>query len=397
MRTYEPSLWDGSDPTYAPHLNRTGQHFYWRPSRAALALGYAMKPVKLPSGDDSALERASLCRDYTRGMVRWMDSLSEKPKVEPMTWLWLIGRYKADEFSPFQDVKANTRQQYLDDLKPWETAIGSTMIADTDHTAIKRWQKAMKDKGRSTAYIKKKFTMLRLVASYGVMLKAPGAKDVREILSGLRLPSSPRRSVSPTEGQIMAVVKAADAAGDHGFALGILLQWWLTLRAVDVRGHFLKCDDGKRRWTDGLTWNMIDKDITRLSKVVSKTERSNPEPMVFDLTPLADVRARLLAVPLDKRIGPVILRKNGTPFDRKEWAWNWRTYATAAGVPDEVQMRDTRAGAITDAELKGASIRQMQRQAGHASPDMTERYARGEEGLRREVIELRVGTTRQQG
>ncbi len=392
---YEPSLWDGSDPSYSPHITRAKDFFYWRPSKPAVAAGFPKDLRKLPgkADDGQDLERARLCRDYTREMVQFLQSIGTESAIEPHTWRWLIGRYKSDEFSPFHGVKANTRQSYLDDLKPWEEGIGDVKISDCTYEVVKRWHLKMQKKGRSPAYIARKFTMLRIVATYGTLIDAPGAGKVRDMLANMRFARGNPRTVAPTEGQIMSIIAKADAAGDRGFALGLLLQWWLTLRAVDVRGHFLPCDDGKRRWCDGITWNMIDPDITTLEKVASKTRDSQPLAMRFDLTLLPDVRARLQAIPADKRIGPVILRKNGLPYDRFEWSEAFRTYRDAAGVPAEVQMMDTRAGAINHSKAKGVNAEDRQRQANHASPQTTEIYTRGHDQTRNNVIAIRAGTS----
>lgn len=64
------------------------------------------------------------------------------------------------------------------------------------------------------------------------------------------------------------------------------------------------------------------------------------------------------------------------PFDRYRWSGKFRTYRTVAGVPRDVWMMDTRAGAITDAKRAGASKVLMQHQANHASDKTTNRYIR---------------------
>jgi integrase len=380
-----------SDPTYAPGISRAKQFFYWRPSAAFVKQGYSDQGYRLPgqAGDGLDLDRAAKCRELTRKMLLWASG-NDRPKVEPGTWLWLIGRYKTDEFSPFQEVKANTRETYLFSLARWETAIGGTMIRSTDLPAIKRWQKAMQDNGRSLAYIKRMFTMLRIITGYGVQIKAPGARDVRDIFGEMRIKAPKPRSIAASEAQIMAVVAKADAAGYRAFSTGILFQWWLTLRAVDVRGQWLGMG-AQKRWADGLTWDMLDSDLTTLRKAASKTEGTSGEVMLFDLTLLPDLRARLQAIPQDQRVGPVIKDATGKPFDQRQWPKLWRRFANRAGVPADVWLMDIRAGAINDAKRAGASQEDRQRQAGHASPEMTERYTREHDAVRNKVIQIRRG------
>jgi hypothetical protein len=379
------------DPSYAPGIAKASGLFYWKPSAAFVKQGYSKQIYRLPGkeGDDLHLERALQCRIYARAMLRWTND--EGPKAEPGTWRWLIGRYKSDDYSPFQEVKDNTRTDYRYHLARWEAGIGDVRVADTDLPSIKRWQNAMRERGKSVHYIKAMFTKLRIVTGYGVQIKVDGARDVRDILSEMRIRTPKGRKISASEAHILAVVQQADAAGYHNFATGLLFQWWLTLRAVDVRGQWLG-SGAQKRWADGLTWDMIDKDMTTLLKVPSKTEDSAPDVLRFDLTLIPQLRARLQAIPADQRVGPVIKDATGKPYENGRWPKMWRRFADAAGVPAEVQALDIRAGAINHAKRAGASMEDRQRQANHASPEMTERYTREHDDVRNRVIQLRTRT-----
>jgi integrase len=314
-------------------------------------------------------------------------------KDAPKSWGWIIARYLSDDISPFADVKANTKAGYREDCATWAALVGNSLVADTDFETLKRWQRQMQAAGRSLSYISRKFTMLRIVANYGAALNPKLFGDVRVILSTMRFKKPAPREVAPTKDQVEAIIAAADAAGDPLFALAISLQWWLTLRAVDVRGQFL--GSGKdRRWADGLTWNMIEGDMAAIRKVVSKTAGSEPREMIWALGDLPDIQARLRAIPTDKRIGPVILKPDGKPYDRNWFTAKFRRYRTAAGVPDTMKAMDTRAGAITHAKSLGASTIQMQHAAGHASPTTTQRYIRDRAAEVAEVIQLRTGGQR---
>lgn len=391
---YDLSRLDG-DPAYAPGLSRAKGFCYWRPSPSLVKQGYSKQRYKLPGreGDGQDHARAALCRQYTRDMLRWASG-ETKPLVDVGTWGWLIGRYRSDEFSPFQEVKENTRDDYRFSLGRWEDAIGKTRITETDLPEIKRWQRAMQDNGRSVSYIKRMFTVLRIVAGYGKQLRADGARDVVDILSEMRIKTPKPRTIAPSEAQVLAVIAKADEAGDKAFALGIALQWWLTLRAVDVRGQYLG-KGSSARWADGLTWDMIDRDITTLTKTPSKTEQSLPDALVYDLTLLPDVRARLQDIPLEQRVGPVIRDRNGRPYNKRDWARIWRKHANAAGLPEELKMMDTRAGALSHARRLGVSGFDLRDQANHASIETTNRYIRGKNDTVNNVIALRTGTMKQ--
>lgn len=406
---FKPALWDGSDPTYAPCVSTARNLFYWRPPARYVAAGYRADAVRLPGekGDGRDAERAQRARDLTRDMLRHYDA--SEAQVTPGSWLWLIGRYKSDEFSPFHDVKENTRESYLGLMARLEDAIGKTQISVTDLVTLKRWQKAMKEGHEARAmeyntraaengfsprpvdatdYVKRMFTMIRILIGYGKQIKAPGARDVQDILSELRIKAPKPRKASPTEDHIASIVAQSDAAGNAAFSLGVLCQWWLTLRAVDVRGQWLG-HGAEARWADGLTWDMLDKDLTTIRKTPSKTERSAPEELVFDLTQIPDLRARLQAIPMEQRVGPVIKRPSGVPFRRDTWTKMFRKYANAAGVPRDLWLMDTRAGAINHAKRAGATSIQLQHQANHAQSSTTDRYVRERSDSANTVIQLR--------
>jgi integrase len=83
---------------------------------------------------------------------------------------------------------------------------------------------------------------------------------------------------------------------------------------------------------------------------------------------------RLAAVP---RVGPVIIdSKTGEPFKYRVYARRWREIARAAGIPDDVWNRDSRAGGVTEGGDAGADIEDLRQHAGHANIRMTQRYDR---------------------
>ncbi len=394
MRTFKRALWDGSDPTYAPCIGRSDGLFYWRAPPKYREYGYNISAVRLAGepGDGQDLARAAKCRELTREMLRWHEVA--ETRLTPGSWGALIARYKSDAVSPIKDVEPNTRASYLANLAYWDPVLSKSLTSAMTFVEAKTIVRAMQEKGRSAHFIKAKFTMLRMVANYGKALRWPGIDDVCAVLGQLKLKSPKPRSSSPTFEQISAIVAAADAAGDAGFALGVLTQWHLSLRAMDVRGDFFEGIGGITRgstgWGKGLTWAMIDRDITTLSKTPTKTEDKLPEEIVWDLTMVPDVRQRLLDVPSDKRVGPVIVDSRGMPFDRFSYSKLWRKHRTTAGVPEDILMMDTRAGAANDAEEKGATAIEINKQLNHASLETTKRYIRRKSDGVNNVLRLRA-------
>lgn len=374
------------DETYAPGRVVDRGTPWWRPHKGDIKAGYAFKGEKL-KGD--ALEQAARCRVLTRDLIYWRNG---QPKIQPFCWGWAIARYKSDEFSGIHGVKSNTRKQYLWLMARWEDGIGGVMVKDTDFARLKMWQTLMVNRGRSSSYIHRMFTMLRTVANHGRLIEPTVFRDVCDILSAMKIEAPKPKQTAPTAEQVHAVIAAADAAGDAMFALGLSLQWWLAIRAVDVRGLYE--DDRKaNRWGDGLTWDMIDLDRKTIRKVESKTRRSDGRARVWDLSPLPDLVARIEAIPTDQRVGPVLRGHEGMPFTKRHYADLFRQYADAAGVPKHVKAMDIRAAALNDALQHGANGLEVQHAAGHASFSTTERYIRSRDTSAQKVIQLRAAKT----
>lgn len=385
-------------PLYAPGLSWKNSYATWKAPARYVKAGYMPKSIKLPAGhkdDAHALDRAQKCREYTREMLKWW---SNQDSIQEGTWHWLFSKYRSDQFSPIHKVKQNTRDNYLWCISRWDSSIGKAKLQDANYEFIIGLQVDMEKNGRSAAYIKRLFTMLRTVVSYGAMIEDPQAARISGILSLMRIKNPTPRTVAPTREQIEAIIKAADDAGDKMFALGLSIQWWFSLRAVDVRGQWLKSDEvsgitrSGKRWQDGMTWNMINREVTEIRKVISKTSFSNVQERVFDLTSVPELRERLLSIPPERRTGPLIVTaRYGLPYDLHGWSRAFRRYARAAGVPDEVQAMDTRAGAITDAKLLGADQYALRDAAGHSNISTTDRYARSNDENANKVVRLRAG------
>ena len=407
---YKEALFDGSDPSYAPGMTKGRQFYYWKPSPKFRKLGYPKTSVRLTGeeGDGNDLTRAREARELTREMLAFYGADIDTHEVG--TWGWLIHRYKTDKHSPIHGVKANTRANYVWVLDRWDAAIGTVSIEATDYSTICDLRDAMKDKGRDASYIHRMFERLRAVAKYGKLLKHAPAREVSDILRDMRFQSAPRRSVTPTREQIRAIVDEADARGMFAFATGLLLQWVFCLRSVDVRGQWLPCDPEaggivreltrKRhqqhlpaafeRWQDGLTWDMLDDDLTGFSKVISKTSKSMPEPIRFGLTDVPELRARLFILSQRGRIGPVITgERTGMPYTTYGWSQAYRRIRDSLGLPKNLTVMDTRAGALTEAKNLGADPYILRDAGQHLNVSTTDRYARGRDDSIAKVVKLR--------
>lgn len=388
------------DPSYSPGICWTRHYAVWRCPKKYAGYPYKVISLGLPGSpdDEHKTERARLCREHTRDLLRWWSG-QDQSHEEYGTWGYLIARYSTDSYSPFRDVKGNTRESYVRLLGRWKKAIGHMPIGDLDFRGIKTIEQAMKDKGRSTDDIRRMMTMLRTVAKYGaVALKDKDAKEVSFTLSGMRFQAPAKRSVAPTREDVYAIIAASDDAGDFPFSLGLMMQFELMLRAVDVRGQWLK-DDGLGgivrngyRWQDGLTWDMFEPDLRGFTKVISKTARSLPEPYYFDLTGLPEIRRRLALLKPAEAVGPVIVTgRHGLPYGRRTWANVFAKYRAAAGVSSDITAMDMRAGGITEAKSMGVDLLALRDAAQHSQVSTTSGYARGRSETAAKVIQIRQG------
>lgn len=236
------------------------------------------------------------------------------------------------------------------------------------------------------------------MARYGKALDIPAAVKAASILAEVKIKNSPGRQVSPSREQIYAIIKQADDHGYDHFALGITIQFEFALRAVDVRGQWLKTSDTEggilrngRRWQDGLTWEMFDANLTTMTKLISKTKTSMPEPYEFDLTAAPEVRTRLQAIRPYTNTGPVILakRSGGLPYTTSGWNQAWKRMRKLAGIPEDIMMMDIRAGAVTEAKALGVSEHELRDAAQHLQSENTNRYSRLRSDSANKVVRLR--------
>lgn len=363
---------------------------FWRASKRFTRRGYTPARIRLPGGQGDGMDdqRAALCAEYQAAAEAW---LAARTEASP-TWAGLIESYRLDEFSPMQSVKGNTRQSYEWLIRRWEDVLDGE-IAAMDYHAIRSIERDMRAAGGSDSHVHKMFRALRDLTSYGKMIRSPGAAEVSALLSEIRFKTPPPRSVAPTRAQIRSIIAEADAQGLHAFACGLLIQYELTLRAVDVFGQWVAGAGGinrnGKRWQDGLTWDMVEPGFRGFSKVISKTARSMPYAIRFGLEDLPEVRSRLRLLYGKGRTGPVIVtaahRLPYTIFGRSQ---TFRRLADAVGATD-ITMMDLRAGAVTEAKNLGADPMAMRDAAQHANISTTSRYARDRDTNVANVVRLR--------
>ncbi|MGB1214949.1 MAG: tyrosine-type recombinase/integrase [Pikeienuella sp.] len=394
---YKPSLWDGSDPLYAPGLMYVAKVYpRWQPPKRYRDAGCPIKGEKLvgKKGDDNNLSRAARCRALTQDMVRWWDGEQVKA-IKPGTWAEIIGRYQTDKYSTIQSVKGNTRAEYLSQTAIWDRIIGHMTVASLDYTQMMDILDAMRAKGRSVSYISRAMGQLRRLAKYASLIKSPGIADVRQMLTDIRVQSPTSRSVEITRDQVRAIVDECDARGLADLACGYLMQYEFSLRAVDIRGQWFPGEGGVnrggKRWQDGLTWDMIDKDVATMTKVISKTAKSLPEAYEFDLAAIPEIQGRLQLMRNGGGVGPVFVSNDGLPYSIYGWSQAFRRIRDDLKLPDNLTSMDLRAGGITEAKRLVKDPFLLRDAAQHKDVNTTNGYVRGRSEGANNVVRMRQG------
>jgi len=401
LTSFDEARLYGGDPTYAPGLSWTGKHPRWKSPKKYVDAGYEPRSVSLtPTGspdDEHQRQRARQCREHTIALLKWWNGRHEASQ-DFGKWSYVIRRFRTDPVSPYADVKANTRANYDYCLDKWEKVIGHMGFGDIDWTSVRTIEKAMLEKGYSHAHVHRMMNRLRAVAKYGgYALRIPEVRETSEALSNMRFRSPVARSIAPTREQVYAIIAEAEKDGNLSAAVGFMMQFELSLRAVDVRGQWLKTDGKEggivrngQRWQDGLTWEMFAPDLGSFTKTISKTEKSSPEPLTFDLTPLPDLIERLHTLRRDRRTGPVVVsERHRLPYTAHGWASAFRRYRDAAEVPRDITAMDLRAGGITEAKNLGADPYSLRDAAQHRQITTTDRYSRSRSENVSKVVTLR--------
>jgi len=393
---FEDSLWDDTDPDYAPCMRKIRDNYIiWRPPALYLKSGYAVKQIRLEGhvGDGNDRQRAQQCRALTREMVEWHEGITNGRREG--TWGWLISRYLSDEYSDLRNVQPTTRSQYVKVLRKIDDAIGEVYLSDTDYPRLMQWQITMRGKGRSVSYIKKWFTHWGLALSHGVKLGNEDCQRIKAIRAEMRIQSPAPRSVTINRGQIDLVIKEADRRGMPHLSLSLLFRFEFMLRGVDVSGEWEPSEGREggvqhngRLWVKGLTWEMFDKNLSKFTKVISKTAKSLPEPYTFDLTNVPDIRERLMAIPKEKRVGPVIVLPNGRPPRDTVLTRAFKVIVRESGLPENLRLSDSRSGGITEAKAM-VDPYTLRDAAQHTQSSTTDRYVRNRSDAANKVVKMR--------
>jgi len=327
--------------------------------------------------------------------------------------------YQTDPDSPFKGLRYKSRLRYANRLEVIETALGDVRVLNITFRDFKRWYEefATPDEPggrRMTPRAYDLIVQLKLIFRFGALAlpKLSGCSDVCDILDKMEFAGGWRkRKEYLTYQQALLVCEEAHRRGWHSVAQAQAFMIECGLRQKDMIGEWVPQSEpgvtdvlkGDHKWLMGARWEEIDANFIwkhRLSKSVKgqnaimDSEAGKTEE--FDLTAFPMVRAELERIAPFERCnfpasGPIIVCElTGHPWSTSEFRRRWRQCAKGAGIPDNVQNRDSRSGAATEAELSGVPREKVKRLLGHSNEETTEGYQRASREIRSEIARMRA-------
>lgn len=394
---------DDSMPGHKTRPNKDGTIRHgWAARHDLVKLGYKPKWVRLHYDFNDPGERrlaSAQCRKLQAEMLMWAAGTRPEQRTFDGLVAGLVRSYQRDSASPYRNLKWNTQRTYDQVLNVIEKAFGKRSLSALRIDDFRRWydEAAKPSVPGGPKRVRKAhgiISIFRRLFAYGIAAELPECARLAAILDASRFKQPGRRRVKLELGHVEAIVATALDAGRTSLALGTALQFETMLRQRDVIGEWQPILDGeaasgitigRRRWTSGLTWSDISSDLM-LSKETTKTGAV----VVHDLKCCPIVLEVLHTIPIDRRLGPVIVDEQaGRPYAEHAYAREWRMVARQAGVPDHVWNMDARAGGISEADEAGADLDSIRSAAGHNQASTTARYVRGTVGKSRKVAELR--------
>jgi hypothetical protein len=356
-----------------------------------VALGYRPSVVQLDIDPDDHARLAARCRTEWAEMEAWLANERPAPVFDG-TLASLIDLYLTDEESPYRDLRHRTQRNYDNQLKMLKTSVGARRIDRLTGEDFRRWYRKLREPklpglAPRTGRAHYSMMLLRLLFGYGQTRGLPHCDKLKGILGAMRFKNTPPRRAVMTYEQVVAFIRKAHELGRPELALAQALQFEGTLRQIDVIGEWVPDPERRSgtRWTNGLLWQHLS-DYVLIKDTTKTGQETNID---FKLYPLA--LAELQRVPLGQRVGPVIINsRTGQPFKERRFQKNWREVARAAGIPDHLLNRDSRAGGVTEGSDAGADLEHLRHHASHSSATTTARYSRKTLTKTRTVARLRV-------
>lgn len=312
--------------------------------------------------------------------------------------------YQVDPDSEFHGLRHRVQRAYLSNLTIIEDTIGDRLLANLKGRWFKQCYREWNTKADGTEYAARAYalmSMFRILINFGAgILEDEPCQRIKALICAKKGEHSAitfsggrrRRETTLSAEQVIAIRKMAHQMGYPYIALAQAVQFELAMRPKDAVGEWIPTNypgvsdilARGLKWVCGIHWREITDGLI-LTHKLSKSMRGrkglvSPGGKVrsWDLKLSPMIMEELAHIPVDRRVGPLIVNPNtGLPMGKNYYASKWREIADAAGIPKEVQNRDTRAGALTETE-QAAGLDHARATGGHSKQDTTAIYIRAE-------------------
>ena len=238
---------------------------YWFADSAAIKAGYPVKGANLSHLASNAEMLIARAQRLQAEMLRWVSGDRGTPPRFDGTFKSLLEIYQTDPESTYNTkIKKHTAQSYATYIRKMTDHIGARRVDECDGRDVRRWFKQWRETSGLGA-ARMALAVLKAAVSFGVVCRTRGCAEFQAILGEMEFEAMPSRTQAPTADQIVAIRKAAHAAGRPLAALCYAVQFETTLRQWDVIGQWFDLDDPRpsavlaygKKWI-GPTWAAIE-------------------------------------------------------------------------------------------------------------------------------------------
>lgn len=337
--------------------------------------------------------------------------------MSELTFAGLVEAYQTDPASKWHELRHRTRVNdggILRRIKNDEIItnwmrVGDVKLSDLRAISIRKLHTLWSKNGAHIPMAHAIIAKVRTIVNFGLVdLENRECERLSAVLHRMKFPQGPGRTQTLVVEHINALRALAHDEGCPSIALAQAIQFEGTFRQKDIIGEWVPIDEkgvsdvtsrDYGKWLRGIRWHKISHDLV-LTHITSKKQKEvtvdlKLAPMVVEelrrqfpgciskyqvrnkIT--GETRTELLVhrtvLPAS---GPVIVdEESGLPYLTHKFRRRWRDLARAVGIPDDVQQRDTRATAMTEAAEAGADRDDIKESATHSDGKMTDRYIRG--------------------
>jgi hypothetical protein len=318
------------------HLHRLKGRWYWIPSKSAKKLGFRSAPL----GAD--LHKAT---QQAEELNKQLDAERDHipAKARPRSVADLIQAYRS---SPqFEDRAPKTRKDYGAILDRIEEKAGKIMVADIQRDElVEMYAKLRKSTGEAMAAAMMRVWRILL----GFAWDSGWRKD--NPAKGMKLKTLTPRGQKWLEHQVRTLRDQAEKEGLFSMSLAVDIAYDLAQRQGDVIAL---------RWPQ---W-------TGAGFVLRQGKTNTPVAVPVS------ARVALLLNAMIPTGGPILIcETTNAPWKLDHFRHEFARIRKAAGLPADLQYRDLRRTALTEAGAAGATDAELQAVGGHKSRDMLSTY-----------------------